>query len=93
MNSVFKLSFLRPLYKAIRNGSLVLVLVQWSRQAGNRQVYLLDREHAIREFIAKAKQWHQALIRYKIIDEPKWHEITDIAIVPDKDGELRTGAY
>jgi hypothetical protein len=93
MISAFSLSFLRPIYKAVRNGSLVLVLVQWSRQAGNRQVYLLDREWVIREFILKAKKWHQALISYQIIDEPKWWGIKDYAIIPDKDGELRTGAY
>ena len=93
MRSVFTLSFLRPIYKAVRNGSLVLVLVQTSRTGGTRWVEMLSEIREIREFILKTKKQHQALVRYKIIDEPKWHEITEVALVPDKDGELRIGAY
>lgn len=40
MKSAFALSFLRPIYKAVIKGQLVLVLVQWSRQGGNRQVFI-----------------------------------------------------
>lgn len=89
--SAKSLSFLRPIFAALRRSrTLVLLCVTYSRMGGTREYFVVhtasDLKHILRGLPA------QALVCWQAIAEPDWRE-SPRGIVPLGDGAVMPGAY
>lgn len=88
--SIKSITFLRPIYRDLINGNLILFRVCYSRCGGDKQIFVIDRETALIPFIRKLPE--QAVVQWWSINEPEWTQ-ESAGLVPMKDGSLQTGAY
>lgn len=88
--SAKSLSFLRPIFKILRKtNDLVLIECSYSRQGGNREIFLIDTQEQLKDLIRRLPP--QAILRWDIFS-PNFKDCPS-GIMPMKNGRLVYGAY
>lgn len=88
-NNAYSLSFLRPLFKSLKQGNLVLIRVIYSRQGGNSQVFVVENEFQLKFHLRKLPE--KAAVQWWDLEEPEWN-MNPTGYIPT-DGQVITGAY
>lgn len=87
--SAYSLSFLRPLFRSLRNGNVLLLRVIYSRQGGNSKIFAVENESELKSILRKLP--HAAAVQWWDMDEPEWN-MNPCAYIPTN-GVVVTGAY
>ena len=90
MKSAKSIAFLRPIWKALRRGKLVVVLRRFSRLAGHRDWFIISEFPQLRELIADSPP--QTILQWVDINEPDWETMAK-GKVPNNKGVLECGSY
>ena len=87
--SAFSVSFLRPLFRSLKNGNVIILKVIYSRQGGNSDIFAIETESRLKSVLRKLPP--AAAVLWWDMEEPEWN-MNPCAYIPTN-GQVITGAY
>jgi hypothetical protein len=87
--SAFSFEFLRPLFRSLKQGNVVLLRVVYSRQGGNSDLFAIETESRLKTILRKLPK--ETAVWWWDIEEPEWR-MNPHAYVPTN-GKVIKGAY